>query len=271
LLKCDKILNINNEFIGVIILKKQRLAQMADFISQKSTVTLSELADKFGVTIFTVRRDVEELVDKGIVKKFYGGVSFNNNSVATLVEFEGRNTIHHEQKLRIAKAVAQEIEDNDVIFIDAGTTTMYISDYIKDKKLTVFTNNIYVIIKLFLQENINLFVIGGELDHRTKSLFGLNALRFLDNITIHKAFLGTSGISLENGFTNYTFSESEIKSKVIGISKKSYILADTSKFDKPSMIRFARFEDISCIATCKTIPQKYIDYSNKNKIEIIYG
>lgn len=252
-------------------MKPERLTQMSDFISQKNTVTLEELADKFNVSIYTVRRDVEELVNKGIVKKFYGGVSFNNNSVATLVEFEGRNTIHHEQKIRIAKAVAETIHDNDVIFIDAGTTTMYIADYIKEKKLTVITNNIYVIIKLFLQENINLIVIGGELDHRTKSLFGLNALRFLDNITISKAFIGTSGISLENGLTNYTFSESEIKSKCIEISNTSYILADSSKFDKPSMIRFAKLSDVDYIATCKTIPQSYIDYLNKHGVKIIYG
>lgn len=252
-------------------MKTERLMQMADFISQKTTVTLEELEKKFGVSIYTVRRDVEELVKKGIVKKFYGGVSFNNNSVASLVEFEGRNTIYHEQKLKIAKAVANTIHENDVIFIDAGTTTMYIADYIKEKNLTVITNNIYVIIKLFLQENINLIVIGGELDHRTKSLFGLNALRFLDNILISKAFLGTSGISLESGLTNYTFSESEIKTKCIEISNTSYILADSSKFNKPSMIRFAKISDVDYIATCKPIPQSYIDYCNENGVELIYG
>ncbi len=252
-------------------MKRDRLTQMSDFISQKSTVTLQELADKFNVSIYTARRDVEELESKDIVKKFYGGISFNNNSVATLVEFEGRNTIHHEEKLRIAKAVAETIVDDDVIFIDAGTTTMYIADYIKNKKITVVTNNIYVIIKLFLQENINIVVIGGELDHRTKSLFGLNALRFLENITITKAFLGTSGISLENGLTNYTFSESEIKSKCIENSIKSYVLADPSKFDKPSMIRFAKISDVDFIATCSPIPQSYVDYCKTHGVQIIYG
>jgi len=256
---------------GVLFMKKDRLTQMSDFISQKSTVTIQELSDKFGVSVYTIRRDIEELEKKDIVKKFYGGITFNNNSVATLVEFEGRNTIHHEEKLRIAKAVAERIEDQDVIFIDAGTTTMYIADYIKHKKVTVVTNNIYVIIKLFLQENINIIVIGGELDYRTKSLFGLNALRFLENITINKAFLGTSGISIHNGLTNYTFSESEIKSKCIEISKESYILADPSKFDKPSMIRFAKITDVDYIATCAPIPKNYVDYCKDNGVKLIYG
>ena len=252
-------------------MKKKRLSKMADYISKKTTVTLAELADKFDVSIYTIRRDVDELVKKNIVKKFYGGVAFQNNSVASLVEFEGRNTIHHEQKLQIAKAVCNLINENDVIFIDSGTTTMYISDNIKDMNITVITNNIYVIIKLFLQENINLFVIGGELDHRTQSLFGLNSLKFLENIRINKAFLGASGISFANGLTNYTFSESEIKQKVIEISDQSFVLVDSSKFNKSSMIRFANISDVSTIATCKPIPEKYINYCKQNNVDIIYG
>jgi len=252
-------------------LKENRLSQIADFISKKTNVSLKELADKFNVSIFTIRRDVDELIKREIVIKHYGGVSINNLSVASLVGFEDRNSIYHEQKTRIAKVVSEHIQDNEVIFIDSGTTTMYIANYIKDKKITVITNNIYVIIKLYMLDNINLIVIGGELDHRTNSLFGFDIVNFLDNLTISRAFLGTSGISLENGLTNYTFQESGIKKKCVEISNKSYILADPSKFDKSSLIKFAKISDIDYLATCKDIPKKYVEYCEKNGVEIIYG
>lgn len=250
-------------------MKENRMNELVDYVSIKKNVSLENLAEKFNVSIFTIRRDIDELSKRGILIKHYGSVSISDKPVNTPVKFIERNTLNLKEKTKIGEIAAQQVNDGDIIFIDAGTTTMSMCDYLKDKKITLITNNIYIILKMYNVANINLFVLGGEVDNRTNSIIGIQAINYLKNYSIDKAFIGTTGISIDHGLTNYTAIEAEIKKICIEISKKSYILVDTSKFDQSSLVKYAKLTDVSAIVSSSALPQPYTEYCQNNGIEIL--
>ena len=240
-------------------MKESRIKEMADYIGKYTNVSSSQLSKRFGISIYTVRRDIDELVKSGIATKRYGGVSINQNN-SHLIEFNDRNTLNKEDKHRISKKAASLIKEGDIIFIDAGTTTMYIPDYIEDINITVVTNNIYVISKLSKKIYIKLIVLGGAVDKRTNSIFGIDTISFLKNINITKSFLACTGISNNFNITNYTVIEAELKKMCINISDESYLLADNSKFGVSSLVTYGYLDQLTAIITSKELPSHFNDY-----------
>jgi len=187
-----------------------------------------------------------------------------------LLGFEDRNTINKASKEKISNLASRFIQNNDIIFIDAGTTTMYLADYILDKNITVITHSVHIINKLANVPNIKLIILGGELDHRTNSLVGYQTIEYLKRLNITKCFLGSSGISLDSGLTNYTVVEAEIKKLCIEISKQSFLLIDSAKFDRTSLITYGKINSIDTIVTDQLPDDKYLKFFKENQIEIIY-
>ncbi len=251
-------------------MKENRVNEVADYVGKHNNVSIKDLASKFNVSIFTIRRDIDELVARGIIVKHYGGVSINNKSSNTLIGFEDRNTIRKAEKQKISRLAASFVEDNDIIFIDAGTTTMYMPEYIKDKNITVVTNNIYVIFKLFNVENINLIVLGGEVDKRTNSITGYHAINFLQNLNITKSFIASSGISLDSGLTNYTVIEAEIKRHCLETSNKTFLLVDNSKFGQSSLVKYGKISQVDMIITDQQLSKEYYEFCVKNDVGVTH-
>lgn len=246
-------------------MKESRIKEMADYIGKHTNVSIDQLSKRFGISIYTVRRDIDELVSRGIVTKRYGGVSISKTN-SQFIEFDDRNTLNKEDKKRISQQAASLVEEGDIIFIDAGTTTMYIPDYLNDLNITVVTNNIFVITKLYNKSNIKLIVLGGTVDQRTNSIFGIDTINFLKNINITKSFLACTGISNNFNITNYTVIEAELKKMCINISDKSYLLADNSKFGVSSLVTYGSLSQLSGLITSKELSSHFKDYMNEEDI-----
>ncbi len=248
-------------------MKTQRLEDVLIYIKQHKTVSLDTLCEVFDVSKNTIRRDVDALKKTGAIEKVYGGVTFVEQK--NLIPIGQRNQVLNSEKRIIGKLAASEVEDHDIIFIDAGTTTSTMIPFLSERKhLTVITNSLTVMNDALGYPEIEVISTGGNLLRETNSFIGIEAIKVLENYNIHKAFIGASGISLTSGITNSSSIEAEIKKTIFKVSDQINLLVDHSKFDHSSLVTFAKIELIDRLVTDVKPNQTYIQYCQENNIEI---
>ncbi|NMM64165.1 DeoR/GlpR transcriptional regulator [Clostridium sp. P21] len=248
-------------------MKTKRINQIEEYVLNNNIVTLDNLTDIFNVSKNTIRRDIQELVERGRIKKVYGGVAVNSYS---LVPFDERQIKNSYPKNLIAKTACDFINDGDIVFVDSGTTTLNMADFLKDKNnLTIITNNLNFITNCIKYDNLNIISTGGTLVRKTNSFAGIDSLNLLKKYNINKAFMATTGISLTNGITNCSPLEGEIKKTAVKKSSKVFVLADYSKFNVCSLVTYCNLSDIDYLITDKIPPDEYVEFIEKNSVNLI--
>ena len=247
-------------------MKTHRIKNVEDYILKNESVSLDKLCDVFKVSKNTIRRDIKELLEKGKIKKIYGGVTINQKK---LVPFEERNIKNHAEKKAAAETAAAYINDGDIIFIDSGTTTMWLIDYLKNKNITILTNNLSAIVSALPYPNLNIISLGGTLKRKTNSFVGNSTSLVLKDYNISKAFMAATGISIARGATNSSIEEYELKKLIVEKSDEIFLLVDSSKFDIISLMTYSPLENLDYIITNKTPSKKYTDFFKKNKISLL--
>ena len=248
-------------------MKTHRIKNVEEYILKNESVSLDKLCDVFKVSKNTIRRDIKELLEKGKIKKIYGGVTINQKK---LVPFEERNIKNHAEKKAAAGIAAEYINDGDIIFIDSGTTTMWLIDYLKNmNNITILTNNLSAIVSALPYPNLNIISLGGTLKRKTNSFVGNSTSLVLKDYNISKAFMAATGISIARGATNSSVEEYELKKLIVEKSDEIFLLVDSSKFDAISLMTFSPLENLDYIITDKTPPKKYTDFFKKNKINLL--
>ncbi|MDM5247807.1 DeoR/GlpR family DNA-binding transcription regulator [Lysinibacillus sp. G4S2] len=250
------------------MIKDKRVNKIEEYIIQHKSVSLDELMNVFKVSKNTIRRDVQELVDSGDFKKVYGGVAVNDER-AKLESFHDRQVRNQTEKEMIGKAAANYVHDGDIIFIDSGTTTIEMIDYINIKQVTVITNNLDFIVRALPYENINVITPGGILERKTNSFGILKYMDMLNTYNINKAFMASTGISLSNGVTNASPLESELKSSIVNRSSEVFLLIDHNKFDKYGLMTYCGLDKIDFLITDAIPSEVYQSYAKKNDIQLI--
>lgn len=248
-------------------MKSHRIKNIEDYILKNESVTLDKLCEVFNVSKNTIRRDIKELLEDGSIKKIYGGVTINKKK---LIPFEERNIKNHNEKKLIAKISADFISDGDIIFIDSGTTTMWLIDYLKNKSnITILTNNLSAVIAALPYPNLNIISLGGHLKRKTNSFVGNSASLVLKDHNISKSFMAATGISISRGATNSSMDEYELKKLIVEKSGEIFLLVDSTKFDTISLMTYSTLENIDHIITNETPAKKYLDFFKKNKINLV--
>lgn len=245
-------------------MKLGRLTEIEQYIITNQTVSLDRLCEVFGISKNTVRRDIGDLVKRGTVKKVYGGVTAVKNS---LVPFEQRNIKNKSEKDAIARAAANYVQDGDIIYVDSGTTVPNMINYVQNRHITVLTESLNAALNALPYENINVIMLGGSLIRNTNSLSLMNP-SILKNYNINKAFMASTGISIENGATNSSPMEFEIKKEVAGKSSNVYLLVDHTKFGAASLLTYCSLESVSGIITDRTPPKPYLEFMRNHNIQL---
>lgn len=252
------------------MIKDKRINKIEEYIKEHKSVSLDELMEVFKVSKNTIRRDVQELVERDEFKKVYGGVAVKDeDQTAKLEPFQDRQVRHQKEKKIIAKAAAQFINDGDIIFIDSGTTTIELIEYLKGKNVTVLTNNLDFILRALPFENLSVISTGGLLERKTNSFGSIKYIDFLNAYNIKKAFMASTGVSLTNGVTNASPLESELKTAVVNRSIESYLLIDHNKFDKYGLMTYCTLDNIDYLITDQMPSQTYKEYIEANGIKLV--
>jgi len=237
-------------------MRPKRIEEIKNYIYENKTVTLDQICENFSISKSTIRRDLDEILENSDIKKIYGGVTVLSKK--ELTSFEERNISNLKVKESIAAAAAALVEDGDIIFIDSGTTTLHLIEYISSKKdLTILTNNLEIILRAIPYDNLNVISLSGTLNRKTLSFTGSSAAQVLQTYNISKAFMATTGFSIVGGATNSSPMESDVKRMAVQRSQQVYLLADSSKCDVISLITYCNLSKVGILVT-EAYPSKEV-------------
>ena len=242
--KC--IIGVENESQVIKMLTQERRQKILDLVLQNGSASVTELSEKFETSESTIRRDLVALSKLGKLNKVHGGATVLSQQFVNNEDNNEQKFLKNiNEKSLIAKYAAQQINDDDFVFLDAGTTTYLMIDYLENCKATFVTNGI-AHSKRLAQAGCKVFVIGGEVKESTDAIIGLVAATNLQKYNFSKAFIGTNGVSEKQGFTTPDTDEAMLKAVAIEKSFVAYVLADNTKFGKVSAVTFAPI-DAACI------------------------
>lgn len=238
---------------GVFSMKEVRQKQMLALIAQRGSITMEELQHIFGTSMNTIRSDVAKLAASGAVEKIYGGVRILSTQEVPL--FTHRSDLHADAKRRIAQFAQTLIQEGDTLYIDPGTTTMHLMDYLSPARhVTIITGNLSILSRAQAFPNVELIVLPGLLNRRTNSVADVSTLEFLSRYRCAKAFLGASGVSPTGKLNVSTYMEYELKKLAMQQSLHTFLLADGSKFGKESLMAYGSISDLEEIITDGSCP-----------------
>ena len=213
----------------------ERKQNILGMLTKDSNVTVADIAKAVDVSVVTVRADLDSLEQDGLIVRTRGGAlpAFHPKIVEQLSE-------NRESKSAIAKIAASIIKDGDSVIIGAGTTTSLIAKYLLGRKdIHIVTNNTLILTYARVNPQLRVTLIGGEFRPSEEGVVGPLALREIEQFHVSKAFVGTDGISLKQGFTANFLEGAEFVRKIAEHADEVYALADSAKFGKPGLQRFS--------------------------------
>lgn len=244
----------------------ERQNKIKEILFREKRVDVYDLSQRFAVTEVTIRRDLDKLEKEGYLIKIYGGAVLKEDYSPGNEPYVEDETF--EEKKLIGKIASQMIENDEAIYLSPGMTCLEIAKNIKDKKLTIVTNDISIGAALKDCAGIKAIITGGDLIPSTYTLVGEFALQTMKNIFINKAFISVKGIHFESGFTVNSHEEVRVLQEIKKISNEIIIVADYTKFNHTA---FARLGDITMcrkIITNKEIPSEYKAFFFENNIKL---
>ena len=198
------------------------------------SVSVGELADVFGVSHETIRRDLKLLADQGHLDVVHGGAARRGMMEPSIAERGGENT---EGKAAIARAAARLVPDAASVLIDSGTTTAALTyELVGRPGLTVFTNSLNHAITLCRVSGNRVIMLGGEIDNNDEATFGTGAATGIDSVRADIAFIGCGGFAEDGGMTDYSIVAAETRGRMIQAGR-AYLLADQTKFTRRTAFR----------------------------------
>lgn len=237
------------------MLKKARLNEILRLVDENKFVSLHELMEKTESSESTIRADLIELSDAGKIIRLRGGAqSINDKGSSIELSVEAKMNLETPAKKQIGEYAARLIKANSFIYIDAGTTTFFMLDYIKASDLKFVTNSVIIARKL-TNMGETVYMIGGEFKATTDAFIGPMATETLTRFNFDMGFFGCNGISKENGITTPEFEEAMVKKAAMERCKEVYVLADHSKFDEVTAVLFHDYKPQEIITD--SIPEEY--------------
>ncbi len=242
------------------MLTSERRKYILELLSKDGSVKVKNLMDMTNSSESTIRRDLTVLEEEGQLVRVHGGASLRSNYE---VGVEEKVILHEREKEAIGKYAASLVHNGDCIFLDAGTTIFHMIKHLKEKEILVVTNGINHLDELKKYE-IKTYLTGGLIKFKTKALIGREAIKTLNHYNFDKCFLGANDISLDKGYTTPDPEEAFVKSTAKDLSKKVYILADSSKFDKVTFAKIANLNEATIITD-----KEQKNYAEKTEIKVV--
>lgn len=231
------------------MLTEERFSKILSILEDMGSVTVQQLMTELDASESTIRRDLTALDARGQLIKVHGGAIIKNTVFSTMDdEVVHRKERNKEEKEAIAIYAAGLIAPSDFVYIDAGTTTERMIDYISNKQAIYVTNAITHAKKL-AEKGCTVYILGGEFKAVTEAIVGEEAVATLEKYNFTKGFWGTNGVSLQRGFSTPELKEAMVKRKSMENCKERFVLADQSKFNQISSVTFGEFESASVITT----------------------
>jgi DeoR/GlpR family transcriptional regulator of sugar metabolism len=226
-----------------------RREQILKLLEKTGIVSVGELADRFALSVVTIRKDLDDLASKGLLQRTFGGAVFSNRSLFNS-SFRESARQQGQQKHAIATAALEYIQDGDTVILDAGTTTLALAQLLKEQVKSVFiiTCSVPAVLELS-SAGYDILLLGGVVRNKSLALLGHKALAILERNRADKAFLGSSGFTAKRGHGTQNCKHAQIKEAIIRASEQTYVLVDSSKYGHNCLSSFTRLRDVALTIT----------------------
>lgn len=239
----------------------ERIARILKKLEEDNKVEINDLCQEFGVSEVTIRKDLQTLADQKLITRVRGGAiaipSMASIDKPIISNIQSRQLVKQKEKETIGKLAASLIADNDIIILDAGTTTLELAKNLdKFSNLTIITNSINIALELTTRyKRFNVIMIGGQINKDSLSLVGPVAISTLKKFYCDKLFLGVDSFNIENGLSTLSLEGAAINQAMISIAKKTIAVFDSSKINKRGFTNIAPVTAIDTVVTDKNIPE----------------
>ncbi|MGC8787865.1 MAG: DeoR/GlpR family DNA-binding transcription regulator [Anaerolineae bacterium] len=241
--------------------EKRKLAILEE-LANAHRVLVSDLSQKFGVSEVSIRRDLEELEARGLLRRVWGGAV---SVPQTILEwsFNEKMMMHKEQKERIGRAAAALVKDGDVIIMDSGTTVVHVArhisrDILTSGHLTVITSSLPIVRELGCWKGVHLILLGGIYLPQQEVVAGPQSIACLSGLHADKMFLGAGGLSLEVGATTATVLDAEVDRACVKASDQVIAVIDSSKIGRKGLATVVPLTDIDILITDDGAPPDFV-------------
>ncbi len=253
------------------MLAEKRREQLVEQLNATGSIRVDEMAKRFNVTEDCIRKDLTILEKEGMLKKVYGGAVPVRNHPHTYSSYDREKEESEERDIIANKAYAL-IKEDEKIYLDVSVTSVRIARLLREnpKKITVITNMISVLIELADVSEIKVIFLGGEINEQRDAFWSSATFENLRRVHIDAAFLGTVGVDIQkNDLSTYFENDAMLKHQVITQSKKSYVLAESKKFQSDGDYNYATLDEIDGIISGIPLSKEIQKSLTKRKVEIL--
>ncbi len=254
-------------------MKRERITEIAEILDKRGKLTLEQLEEYFpNVSQMTLRRDLFQLEEEGKIIRVRGGAMSVREVQKTSGEpYTKKTTMHTDEKIVIAQKAAELIDEGATLFLDGGTTALYLAKEMPDRPYNVLTNGLAVATELAKKKNVVVNLLGGQLIKENLATASAFSSLYFTDTNFEIAIISAAAFTLENGFSCSSQVEAELLRVVCKKAKFLYMMLDSSKIGKIKPYTFARAEDINVLITDDVFPEGLKDdFKAKNQGEFYY-
>ncbi|MFT4148672.1 MAG: DeoR/GlpR family DNA-binding transcription regulator [Paracoccaceae bacterium] len=231
-----------------------RQNEILDLARSEGRVLVEDLAQRFEVTLQTIRRDLGDLAEQGLLDRVHGG-AVPRAGVVNL-GYEARRRLHAEAKSAIGAACAAEIPDNSSLILNLGTTTEAVAQaLLHHSNIMVVTNNINVANILLANPGCEIMVAGGALRRSDGGLTGELTTQFFEQFKVDFAIIGTSALDADGDLLDFDLAEVRVSRAILRQARRAFVVTDHSKIGRPAPARIASLSEVDTLFTDRPLPQ----------------
>lgn len=243
-----------------------RQEKIVKIVSKHKKIEVNELSKKLDVSKVTIRKDLDKLVARGILHREHGYAVLNSED-----DLNYRLAINYELKQKIAKEAAREVEDNDTVLIESGSTCALLAEELafNRRNVTIITNSSFIASYIRNSESVNIILLGGEYQKKSQVHIGFLAEQALSNFHVDKLFIGIDGMDEKRGFTSSNLQRSETARIMAERSEEVIVLTDSSKFSTKGTVTEFQFSEVSKVYTDSGISEEKKSFLNDHHINVV--
>ena len=231
----------------------KRHGELLRLLEKEGTIEISDLAQRFDVSLETIRRDLKPLTDAGRVIKLHGAVALPGPAAEE--PFQKRMRENAEAKRAIGRAFARTVRDGETLMLDTGTTTSFVArELARHRQLTIITNSTDIARTLSAINGNRVFLAGGEIRGDSGAALGATAVGYLGKFAVKHAVISAGAISGDSGITDYDMAEADIARTILSRGERRVVVADSTKFQKRGLVHVCSLSGVNEIFSEATPP-----------------
>ncbi len=244
----------------------KRADQILEILTNETKIEVSFLAEKLGVSQVTVRKDLDDLENRGIVTREHGYALLRS-----MDDLNSRIAYHYEEKKRIAKKAAEQISNGDTLMIESGSCCALLADALAEtkKNLTIITNSAYIAGYIRGKSNFQIILLGGIYQEDAQVMIGPMVRQCADNFCVDRFFIGTDGYSARTGFTNRDQMRAQAVQDMAHQVEQVIVLTESDKFSRHGIVPLNLQGLIKQVITDNQIEQSVKKELESQKINVI--